>query len=131
MDQKPLSPLQEKTDFVAPQQTEQDPDVMALIQRKGQAQKVEQTPEIKKAKNDLRRIIQQVGIDPQRIIMAGQYAERALRDPAMYPVAIQMAIRENLISESDVEPGGIDYKLLANGITAGILTQELIDEGAL
>ena len=128
MEQKPLSPLQEKTENVAPQQ---DPDVMALIQRKGQAQKVEQTPEVKKAKNDLRRIIQQVGIDPQRIILAGQYAERALRDPAMYPVAIQMAIKENLITEQDVQPGGIDYKLLANGITAGILTQELLDEGAL
>ena len=128
MDQKPLSPLQEKTDFTAPQQ---DADVMALIQRKGQSSPVEQTPEVKKAKNDLRRIIQQVGIDPQRIIIAGQYAERALRDPAMYPVAIQMAIKENLISESDIEPGGINYKLLAAGITAGKLTQELLDEGAL
>ena len=128
MDQKPLSPLQEKTDFTAPQQ---DADVMALIQRKGQLSPVEQTPEVKKAKNDLRRIIQQVGIDPQRIIIAGQYAERALRDPAMYPVAIQMAIKENLISESDIEPGGINYKLLAAGITAGKLTQELLDEGAL
>lgn len=128
MAENPLSPLQEKMENVAPQQ---DPEVMALIQRKGQKQKVEQTPEVKKAKNDLRRIIQQVGIDPQRIILAGQYAERALKDPAMYPIAIQMAIRENLITEQDVQPGGIDYKLLANGITAGILTQELLDEGAL
>ena len=128
MDQKPLSPLQEKTDFVAPQQ---DDEVMSLIQRKGQAQQPEQAPEIKKAKNDLRRIIQQTGIDPQRVILAGQYAERALRDPSMYPIAIQMAIKENLISESDIEPGGINYKLLAAGITAGKLTQELLDEGAL
>ena len=128
MEQNPLSPLQEKMENVAPQQ---DDEMMALIQRKGQKQKTEQTPEVTKAKNDLRRIIQQVGIDPQRVIIAGQYAERALRDPAMYPVAIQMAIRENLISEDDVDPNGIDYKLLANGITAGILTQELLDEGAL
>ena len=128
MDQKPLSPLQEKTDFVAPQQ---DDEVMSLIQRKGKPEPVEQTPEVKKAKNDLKRIIQQVGIDPQRIVLAGQYAERALRDPSMYPVAIQMAIKENLISESDIEPGGINYKLLAAGITAGKLTQELLDEGAL
>ena len=128
MEQNPLSPLQEKSGFVAPQK---DDEMMALIQRKGQKQKTEQTPEVTKAKNDLRRIIQQVGIDPQRVIIAGQYAERALRDPAMYPVAIQMAIRENLISEDDVDPNGIDYKLLANGITAGILTQELLDEGAL
>ena len=128
MDQKPLSPLQEKMENVAPQQ---DDEVMSLIQRKGQPQRPEQTPEVTKAKNDLRRVIKQVGIDPQRIILAGQYAERALREPAMYPVAIQMAIQENLISESDIEPGGINYKLLAAGITAGKLTQELLDEGAL
>ena len=128
MDQKPLSPLQEKMENAAPQK---DAEMMALIERKGKPQPVEQTPEVKKAKNDLRRVIQQVGIDPQRIILAGQYAERALRDPAMYPVAIQMAIQENLISESDIEPGGINYKLLAAGITAGKLTQELLDEGAL
>ena len=131
MNQNPLSPLQEKMENVAPQQEDQDPNVLALIQRKGQPQRPEQSPEIKKAKNDLRRIIKQVGIDPQRVILAGQYAERALRDPAMYPIAIQMAIKENLISEKDVQPGGIDYKLLANGITAGILTKELLDEGAL
>ena len=128
MAENPLSPLQEKMENVAPQQ---DPEVMALIQRKGQKQKVEQTPEVKKAKNDLRRIIQQVGIDPQRIILAGQYAERALKDPAMYPIAIQMAIRENLISADDVDPNGIDYKLLANGITAGMMVQELMEEGRL
>lgn len=128
MNQNPLSPLQEKMENVAPQQ---DEEVMALIQRKAQPQRPEQTPEVTKAKNDLRRIIKQVGIDPQRIIIAGQYAERALREPAMYPVAIQMAIKENLISENDIEPGGINYKLLAAGITAGKLTQELLDEGAL
>ena len=128
MNQNPLSPLQEKMENVAPQQ---DEEVMALIQRKAQPQRPEQTPEVTKAKNDLRRIIKQVGIDPQRIILAGQYAERALREPAMYPVAIQMAIQENLISENDIEPGGINYKLLAAGITAGKLTQELLDEGAL
>ena len=49
----------------------------------------------------------------------------------MYPIAIEVAIRENLISEKDIEPGGINYKLLAAGITAGKLTQELLDEGAL
>lgn len=128
MAQNPLSPLQEKMENVAPQQ---DTEMMALIQRKGKPDRPEQTPEVIKAKNDLRRIIQQTGIDPQRIIIAGQYAERALREPAMYPVAIQMAIQENLISESDIEPGGINYKLLAAGITAGKLTQELLDEGAL
>ena len=123
---KPLSPSPEKMENDAPQQI--DIEMIELIKRK---EMPEQTPEVKKAKNDLRRIIQQTGIDPQRIIIAGQYAQRALREPAMYPVAIQMAIKENLISENDIEPGGINYKLLAAGITAGKLTQELLDEGAL
>jgi len=123
---KPLSPSPEKMENTAPQQI--DVEVMELVQRKKQP---EQSAEVKKAKNDLRRIIKQVGIDPLRIIQAGQYAEEALRNPAMYPIAIEVAIRENLISEKDIEPGGINYKLLAAGITAGKLTQELLDEGAL
>ena len=86
---------------------------------------------VDKAKNDLRRIIQQVGIDPQRLIQAGKYAEAALRDKNMYPIAIQMAIKSDLISPEDVQPGGIDYRILSYGITAGKLTQELIDEGQL
>lgn len=123
---KPLSPSPEKMENDAPQQI--DVEMIELIKRK---EMPEQTPEVKKAKNDLRRIIKQVGIDPMRIIQAGKYAEEALNNPAMYPIAIEVAIRENLISESDIEPGGINYKLLAAGITAGKLTQELLDEGAL
>lgn len=123
---KPLSPSPEKMENTAPQQL--DVEVVDLIKRK---ESPEETPEVKKAKNDLRRIIKQVGIDPLRIIQAGQYAEEALRNPSMYPIAIEVAIRENLISEKDIEPGGINYKLLAAGITAGKLTQELLDEGAL
>ena len=123
---KPLSPSPEKMENDASQQI--DVEVVELIKRKGSP---EESPEVKKAKNDLRRIIKQVGIDPMRIIQAGKYAEEALTNPAMYPIAIEVAIRENLISKSDIEPGGINYKLLAAGITAGKLTQELLDEGAL
>ena len=122
----PLSPSPEKMENDAPQQVYTD--VMDLIKRKDSP---EQSPEVLKAKNDLRRVIKQVGIDPMRIVMAGKYAEEALTNPAMYPIAIEVAIRENLISEKDIEPGGINYKLLAAGITAGKLTQELLDEGAL
>ena len=123
---KPLSPSPEKMENDAPQQI--DIEMVELIKRK---EMPEQTPEVKKAKNDLRRVIKEVGIDPMRIIQAGKYAEEALTNPAMYPIAIEVAIRENLISEKDIEPCGINYKLLAAGITAGKLTQELLDEGAL
>jgi hypothetical protein len=123
---KPLSPSPEKMENDAPQQM--DVEMVDLIKRKSSP---EQSPEVAKAKNDLRRIIKEVGIDPQRIVMAGRYAEEALSNPAMYPIAIEVAIRENLISENDIQPGGINYNLLAAGITAGKLTQELLDEGAL
>ena len=123
---KPLSPSPEKMENDAPQQV--DTDVMDLIKRKDSP---EQSPYVLKAKNDLRRIINQVVIDPMRIVMAGKYAEEALTNPSMYPVAIEVAIRENLISEKDIQPGGINYNLLAAGITAGKLTQELLDEGAI
>jgi len=123
---KPLSPSPEKMENDASQQI--DVEMVDLIKRKSSP---EQSPEVIKAKNDLRRIIKEVNIDPQRIIMAGKYAEEALTNPSMYPIAIEVAIRENLISENDIQPGGINYNLLAAGITAGKLTQELLDEGAL
>ena len=49
---KPLSPSPEKMENDAPQQV--DTDVMDLIKRKDSP---EQSPEVLKAKNDLRRII--------------------------------------------------------------------------
>jgi hypothetical protein len=89
------------------------------------------SPEMLKAKNNLRRIIQQVGIDPQRIIQAGKYAEAALQNPKMYPIAIENAVKSGLLTESQVpKTSGINYKLLAQGITAGKLTEQLIQEGA-
>jgi hypothetical protein len=119
-------PPPKKTDFPKPESKDMEKDVMEAVERKG---KPKQPESVEKAKNDLRRIIKQVGIDPQRIVKAGQMAERALKDPKMYQVAIQMAIKENLISEKDVQPGVIDYAILGKGLTAGRLTQELIDEG--
>ena len=124
----PLPTPQKKTDF-APQQESMEKDVMQAVKNKG---KPEQSPEIVKAKRDLARVIKQVGIDPKKIVEAGQYAEAALKDPNMYQVALQMALKNGILTEDQLpkEPG-IDYKLLANGITAGKLTQELLAEGAI
>jgi hypothetical protein len=124
----PLPTPQKKPDF-APQQESMEKDVMQAVKNKG---KPEQSPEIVKAKRDLARVIKQVGIDPQKIVEAGQYAEAALKDPNMYQVALQMALKNGILTEDQMpkEPG-IDYKLLANGITAGKLTQELLAEGAI
>ena len=124
----PLPTPQKKPDF-APQQESMEKDVMQAVKNKG---KPEQSPEVIKAKKDLARVIKQIGIDPQKLIEAGQYAEAALKDPNMYQVALQMALKNGILTEDQMpkEPG-IDYKLLANGITAGKLTQELLDEGAI
>jgi len=124
----PLPTPQKKPDF-APQQESMEKDVMQAVKNKG---KPEQSPEVIKAKKDLARVIKQIGIDPQKLIEAGQYAEAALKNPNMYQVALQMALKNGILTEDQMpkEPG-IDYKLLANGITAGKLTQELLDEGAI
>jgi len=122
---KPLSPPPEKMDF---QPKEIDVEVMDLVKRKG---KPEQPPEIEKAKTDLLHIIKDQNIDPMLLIRAGQLAEAALSDPTMYPMAVEVAIREGLIAPEDVGNEGINYKLLANGITAGMIVQELMDEGRL
>ena len=55
-----------------------------------------------KAKNDLRRLIKSIGLDPQRLIRAGQLAEMALKDKNLYPMAVQNAIQEGLISPQDI-----------------------------
>jgi hypothetical protein len=46
-------------------------------------------------------------------------------------MAVEVAIREGLIAPEDVGNEGVNYKLLANGITAGMMVKELMDEGRL
>lgn len=90
------------------------------------------TPEIKKAKNDLRRIIQQTGVDPQKIIQGGKYAAMAIKDPSMYQMALQMAVKDGILDPDQVPTTpGVDYALIAKAISAGKLVEELIQEGAL
>jgi hypothetical protein len=123
---KPLSPTPEKMENTAPQQI--DAEVMELVKRKG---KPEQPPEVEKAKAELLKVIKDQNIDPMLLIRAGQIAEAALSDPTMYPMAVEVAIREGLIAPEDVGSEGVNYKLLANGITAGMMVKELMDEGRL
>ncbi len=122
---KPLSPRQEKMDF---QPKEIDVEVMELVKRKG---KPEQPPEVIKAKDELLKVIKDQKIDPMMLIRAGQLAEAALTDLTLYPMAVEVAIKEGLISPADVGDEGINYKLLENGITAGMMSKELMEEGRL
>ena len=103
-------------------------DVMDLLKNKGNPKS---TPEIKKAKQQLLQTIKQYNINPQQLIEGGKLSSTALKDPKMYPIAVQYAVRQGLITPQDAAPEGIDYKLLATGITVGKITQELISEGKL
>jgi len=103
-------------------------DVLNLLKNKGKAT---QDPAVEKAKEQLLQVIKQYKLDPKQLIEGGKLASTALKNKEMYPIAVQHAIRQGLISPQDVAPEGIDYKLLANGITAGKLTQQLIDEGKI
>ncbi len=123
---KPLSPSPEKMENTAPQQI--DVEVMDLVKRKGKPQ---QPPEVEKAKTELLKVIKDQNIDPMKLIRAGQLAEAALSDATMYPMAVEVAIREGLISPEDVGEEGVNYKLLANGITAGMMVKKLMEEGRL
>jgi hypothetical protein len=127
MEQNPLPPAKKNSDFPMTQPINKD--VMELVAGGG---KPKQVPEVEKAKNDLRRVIKQVGVDPQKVIQAGKYAEAALKNPEMYPMAIQNAVQAGLLTQDQVpkEPG-VNWQLLAQGITAGRLTAELVQEGKL
>jgi hypothetical protein len=119
-----VSPLGSKEDAM-----QRDAEVMDAVKRKGQPKRKEG---VEKAKNDLRRVIKQVGIDPQLIIQAGKYAQMGLKNPQMYQMALDYAVKAGILTPDQVPKGpGIDYKLLANGITAGRLTEELVKEGAV
>jgi hypothetical protein len=122
------NPTPQQNQIVAPQQNA-DADVMALVKRKG---KPDQSDQIQQTKNRLLKIIQTSGADPQKIIQAGKYAEMGLKNPQMYQMALDYSVKAGILTPDQLpkEPG-IDYKLLANGITAGKLTEELIAEGKL
>jgi hypothetical protein len=77
-----------------------------------------------KLKSRLLKVIQTSGADPQKIIQAGKYAEMGLKSPQMYQMALDYAVKAGILTPDQLpkEPG-IDYKLLANGITAGKLTR--------
>jgi hypothetical protein len=78
------------------------------------------------AKQQISTLMQQANITPDQLIYGGQLAERAIRDKAMYPVALKAAVDAGLINPSDV-PEGIDYKFLAAAVSAGKIAQMIKD----
>jgi len=94
-------------------------------------QKNSENPQVEQAKQQLLQAIQQGQTNPTTLLKLGQYANTALKNKKMYPIVIQSAIREGLITQDDVQPGVIDYKFLSFALTAGKLTKMLIDEGKI
>jgi len=90
----------------------------------GQAEK-------EQVKQRLLRIIQQVGVKPEDILRGEQYARQALKNPKMYPIALQAAIREGLLAPDTPVTNKVDFKIIAMAMTAGKLVKELQNEGKL
>jgi hypothetical protein len=122
MDQKPLSPPQEKSAFVAPQQ---DAEMMDLIKRKGKPKK---DPKVEGAITQLKQVMQANNIQPDQLIRAGEMAMMAIKDKSLYPMLAQMAVKEGLMLPNEVPPQP-DYKMLAGVVSAGKLAQMIKEEG--
>ena len=117
-----LSPAPKKIENPKTQPINQD--VMELVANKGQAK----NEKVDAAKEQVKKIIAEQKIDPQKIVRAGQLAEFALKDNKSYPMVIQQAIKEGLANPEDAnEP--MNPKELAGLVSAGKIAQMIIDEG--
>jgi len=115
-----VSPLESKAKPVS-----NDAEMMDVIKRKG---KPKNPPEVEKAKEQIRQYITQNKIDPNVFIQVGNLCRQALKDPAIYQMAVDMALKNGITTKEEVGTG-INYKLLGIGITIGKLTQEIVNEG--
>ena len=83
---------------------------------------------VEQAKEQIKKIIAEQKLDPQKIVRSGQLAEFALKDNKSYPMIVQQAIKEGLANPEDAnEP--MNPKELAGMVSAGKIAQMIIDEG--
>ena len=118
-----LSPSPEKIEN--PTTTPINQDVLNLLKNKGKAT---QDPVVEKAKEQIRQYITHYKIDPNQLIQVGKLCSQALRDPTIYQMAVDMAVKNKLMTKEEVGTG-TNYKLLGYGITVGKLTEQLVQEG--
>jgi hypothetical protein len=123
MEQNTLPPAKKKSDLPMTQPINKD--VMELLSNRG---KPKQHPEVEKAKEQIRQYITQYKIDPNMLIQVGQLCSQGLRDPTMYQMAVDMAVKNGIMKKEEVGEG-TNYKLLGIGITIGKLTEQLVQEG--
>jgi len=118
-----LSPSPEKIEN--PKTQPINADVLNLLKNKGKAT---QDPAVEKAKEQIRQYITHYKIDPKVLIQVGQLCSQALRDPTIYQMAVDMAVKNKLMTKEEVGTG-TNYKLLGYGITVGKLTEQIVQEG--
>ena len=123
MSTNPTSPSPQKMENLQTQPINKD--VMDLLKTKG---KPKQTPDVEKAKAQIRQYIKQYQINPQTLIQVGDLCTQALRDPSMYQMAVDMAVKNGIMTKEEIGQG-TNYKLLGYGITVGKLTEEIVAEG--
>ena len=100
-------------------------DVMGLLKTKGRPT---QLPQIEKAKEQLRQIFIQNNIDPKVVVQAGNMATQALRDPAMYQMAMDMIVKNGIMTQQEIKSASKD-RVIGITILAGKLAQMLVNEG--
>jgi Spy/CpxP family protein refolding chaperone len=113
-------PTPQKKPNIAEQQK-----MMDLIKRKGQPQDL---PQIEKAKEQLKQILTANKIDPNTLIQAGDLAFKALRDPTMYQMALNMLIKNNILTPEQAKISSKET-LLGTAMIAGKLAQKIVKEG--
>ena len=125
MDNASPSPKKMENPALATQPINQD--VMDLVANKGKPKDPSLSdPQVQESIAKLKEIIQRNNIDPQIIIRGGQMADKALLDRNLYPMLVEMAVKEGLISPDKVQQG-FDPKLIAGASTAGKLAQMIVD----
>jgi len=119
---------QEKSNFASQQSKPLDKDVMGLLKQKG---KPANTPEVEKAKEQIKAVMQQHKIDPDAVIQIGKLARESIKDPSVYQMLVQKATQAGLIKPENLKPtvNGMDLKLVAGAVTIGKLAEMIKAEG--
>lgn len=104
---------------------QQQPDVMGAMQGK------KQMPEnYTSSLNQVREMLSQAGITPQQAIRMGDLAQIAIKDKAMYPVALDMAIKEGLLPETS-RGEGMNYKVMSQMAVIGEAAKQLVGKSGM
>jgi hypothetical protein len=119
------SPPQKKSDF---SKSPASPAMMEMIKRKGQPKS---TPEVEKAKQQIKSAMQKYNVSPDTVIQIGEMAKQSVSKPVIYQMLIQKATQTGLISQNEIKPSknGMDLRLIAAAITLGKLAEMIKKEG--